>query len=246
MANRAIRRAAGCGRKCSTCPRRRRSTNCRWPPRFLRRLPPLEGYTFEGYSQPRWFGGHQEHPGHHHHRAMRGAHRGLRRAAHPGGDAAALSQRGRRGGHHAFLRLRRGHRCARRGGSHPHAAAHRPARQLRRRAAGGQPGMREAAARAAVRGGTADDCRFSGEATCIRLQDERGFGETVAAIMRAAEKRLAELEPAAAPDRAPRRNWWWACSAAAAMLSPASPAIRRWATRPTCWCAPAPRSCSPK
>jgi galactarate dehydratase len=33
-----------------------------------------------------------------------------------------------------------------------------------------------------------------GERNVIRLQDERGFGESVAAIMRAAEKRLAELD----------------------------------------------------
>ena len=33
-----------------------------------------------------------------------------------------------------------------------------------------------------------------GEGNVIRLQDERGFGESVAAIMRAAEKRLAELD----------------------------------------------------
>ena len=37
------------------------------------------------------------------------------------------------------------------------------------------------------------DLPILGEGNVIRLQDERGFGESVAAIMRAAEKRLAEL-----------------------------------------------------
>ena len=40
-------------------------------------------------------------------------------------------QRGRRGGHHAHLRLRRGHRRARRRRPHPHPAPHQPARQRR-------------------------------------------------------------------------------------------------------------------
>ena len=79
-----------------------------------------------------------------------------------------------------------------------------------------------------------------GEGNVIRLQDERGFGESVAAIMRAAEKRLAELDRRRRADRARRRNSWSACSAAAATRSPASPAIPPWATRPTCWCAPEP------
>jgi galactarate dehydratase len=38
------------------------------------------------------------------------------------------------------------------------------------------------------------DLPILGEGNVIRLQDERGFGESVAAIMRAAEKRLAELD----------------------------------------------------
>ena len=37
------------------------------------------------------------------------------------------------------------------------------------------------------------DLPILGEGNIIRLQDERGFGESVAAIMRAAEKRMAEL-----------------------------------------------------
>jgi galactarate dehydratase len=43
-------------------------------------------------------------------------------------------------------------------------------------------------------GGAAGDFPILGEGNVIRLQDERGFGESVAAIMRAAEKRLAELD----------------------------------------------------
>jgi galactarate dehydratase len=38
------------------------------------------------------------------------------------------------------------------------------------------------------------DFQILGEGNVIRLQDERGFGESVAAIMRAAERRLAELD----------------------------------------------------
>src|ERR1035441_2765290 len=38
------------------------------------------------------------------------------------------------------------------------------------------------------------DLPILGEGNVIRLQDERGFGESVAAILRAAEKRLAELD----------------------------------------------------
>ena len=40
--------------------------------------------------------------------------------------------------------------------------------------------------------------------------------------------------------------WWWACSAAAATPSRAPRRTRRWATPPTCWCARAPPSCSPR
>ncbi|MEO8372388.1 MAG: galactarate dehydratase [Candidatus Solibacter sp.] len=40
----------------------------------------------------------------------------------------------------------------------------------------------------------AGDFQILGEGNVIRLQDERGFGESVAAIMRGAEKRLAELD----------------------------------------------------
>jgi galactarate dehydratase len=43
-------------------------------------------------------------------------------------------------------------------------------------------------------GDAAGDFPILGESNVIRLQDERGFGESVSAIMRAAEKRLAELD----------------------------------------------------
>ena len=38
-----------------------------------------------------------------------------------------------------------------------------------------------------------------------------------------------------------RQSWWSVCSAAAATLSPASPPTRRWASPPICWCAAARR-----
>ena len=47
------------------------------------------------------------------------------------------------------LRLRRGHRCARRVGSHPHAAQPEPQSELWWRDAGGEPGLRKTAALAA-------------------------------------------------------------------------------------------------
>ena len=49
----------------------------------------------------------------------------------------------------------------------------------------------------------------------------------------------ASTRGAASPCR--RARWWSACSAAAAMRSAASPPIRRSASAPTCWCAPARR-----
>ena len=79
-----------------------------------------------------------------------------------------------------------------RGGSHPHDPEHQRAIRISAGAAGGEPGMREAAACAAVSGNGAR-CRFWMTGNIIRLQDERGFQESVAAIMRAAERRLAEI-----------------------------------------------------
>ena len=77
--------------------------------------------------------GTQEHSRARHHRAMRRAHRGVRGAADSRGTAAALSECGWRGGGDALLWLRRGHRCARRGGADPHVAAYRPARRISER-----------------------------------------------------------------------------------------------------------------
>ena len=79
-----------------------------------------------------------------------------------------------------------------RGGADPDAAAHQPARQLGGHAAGGQPGMRETTAAAAFEG--TPRLAVLEEGNVVRLQDaSAGFGETVAAILRAAERRLGEL-----------------------------------------------------
>ena len=117
------------------------------------------GPHLRGLPQCRRLGGHAQHPGHHADGAVRGRRHRLRRAAHQGRAAAALSQRRRRGGAGARLRLRRGHRRARCGGADPHAAQHQPEPQLRRRSDGRQPGLREAAARAAAAAGQLLDRR---------------------------------------------------------------------------------------
>ena len=117
------------------------------------------GLHLRGLPQRRRLGRHAQHPGHHPDRAVRGRRHRLRGAAHQGRAAAALSERGRRGGARTRLRLRRGHRRARRGDSHPHAAPHQPEPQLRRRGDGGEPGLREAAARAAAAAGQHPHCR---------------------------------------------------------------------------------------
>ena len=108
----------------------------------LRRLP-----------QPGRIGGHAQHPGHHADGAVRGRRHRLRGAAHQGRIAAEVSQRRRRGGAGTRLRLRRGDRCARRDRADPHPAQHQPEPEFRRRGDGGEPGLREAAAGAAVAAG---------------------------------------------------------------------------------------------
>ena len=70
--------------------------------------------------------------------------------AHPGGDPAAIPRSGRRGGDHAHLRVRGGHRRAGRRDSHPHLAQYQPASKPGRGAAGRESGMREIAAFAHV------------------------------------------------------------------------------------------------
>ena len=122
-------------------------------------LPPLRGLYLRGLPQCRRLGGHAQHPGHHADGAVRGGRHRLRGAAHQGRAAAALSERRRRGRAGARLRLRRGHRRARCGGADTHAAQHQPEPQLRRRGDGGQPGLREAAARAAAAAGQLRDRR---------------------------------------------------------------------------------------
>ena len=65
------------------------------------------------------------------------------------------------------------------------------------------------------------DCRYSAKRNVIRLQDERGFAASVAAILEAAEKRLDDIESASAADGGRRPSWWWGCNAAGAMRFPA-------------------------
>ena len=89
-----------------------------------------------------------------------------------------------------------------------------------RRADGGEPGVREAAAGAAA---ALDTLPILSEvAYIVRMQDEQhhSFGDIVAAIMEMAERRLEQLNRACG-GRGRRRTWWWGCSAAAAMRSPA-------------------------
>ena len=87
-----------------------------------RPLPPLEGYTFEGYRNADGSVGTKNILGISTTVQCVAATVELRGEAHQGRDPAALSARRRRRRHHASLRLRRGHRCAGRGDSDPHAA----------------------------------------------------------------------------------------------------------------------------
>jgi galactarate dehydratase len=162
-------------------------------------LPALEGYTFEGYRNAdgsvgsrnilaitttvQCVAGVVEH----------------RRAAHQGRTAAALSERGRRGRAGTQLWLRRGHRRARRGGADPHAAEHQPQPELRRPADGGQPGLRKAAAGAAVPAGSirsSTAATWAVQAALDRLPAGRcpcRLHSMIDSIMTTAERRLAEL-----------------------------------------------------
>ena len=154
------------------------------------------------------------------------------------GTAAALPQRRRRGRHHPHLRLRRGHRRARRRRSHPHPPQHRPATPN----IGGTPLVVSLGCEKMqpARLFSIATCPSSTTTDVIRLQDERGFGEIVARHPARRREAAAELEPPHAASPVPRPIWSSACNAAAATPSPASPAIPPWASRPTCWCAPAP------
>ena len=106
-----------------------------------------------GLPQRRRLGRHAQPAGHHHHRAMRGRRGRPRGRAHPQRAAAEVPARRRRGRAGAHLWLRRGDRRAGRRDPDPHAAPHQPEPQLRRRGDGGEPGLREAAARAAAAAG---------------------------------------------------------------------------------------------
>ena len=56
-------------------------------------LPPLEGYTFEGYRQPRWIGRNQEHSRHIHDGTVCFGDGRVCGQAHPLRDTAPLSER---------------------------------------------------------------------------------------------------------------------------------------------------------
>ena len=103
--------------------------------------------------------------------------------------------------------------------SDSHAAQSGAESELRRRADGGEPGMREAAAGATDACERA--CRCSTKSlTCVRCRmQHHGFGEMVAAIMALAEKKLRRAEPAAARDVSGVAIWSSGCSAAAATRS---------------------------
>ena len=182
---------------------------------------------------------HAEHARHRDHRPVRRADGGLRRRAafaprllprFPNVDDVVPD--------HALLRLRRRHRRARRGRSDPHAAAHLAARQSRRRR---RWSSAWAARNCSPRGCSANElARCSARPNVIRLQDQRGFAETVAAIMRAAEKRLAQLDRRRRADLPRLGPGGRAAMRRQRRLLRRHLQSRRRATRPTCWCAPAP------
>jgi hypothetical protein len=173
--------AAGCTKGCSRCPRRAQLDG------------PADGHRqgagaaaagrpqLPGLPQRRRLGGHAQPAGHHHHGAVRGRRAGPCVRAHPPRAAAAVPERGRRGRPGARLRLRRGHRRARCGDPHPHAAPHQPQPELRRRGDGGQPGLREAAARAAAAAGKQHRPPAPPPphpSVDVRLQDERTWASS--------------------------------------------------------------------
>jgi len=124
------------------------STACRWPPSSPGRRPATGGLHLRRLPQCRGLGRDTQYPGHHADgcSASRGSR--LRGEAHQDRAAAPVPERRRCRGARARLRLRRGHRCPRRRGADPYAAQYQPEPEFRRRSDGGQPGLREAAARA--------------------------------------------------------------------------------------------------
>ena len=77
----------------------------------------------------------------------------------------------------------------------------------------------------------------------VCLQDDKhvGFGSMIDSILASADRAPGTARTRANAKPCRPASWWSACNAAAAMPSAASPPIRRWASAPTCWCAPAPR-----
>ena len=167
--------------------------SCRWPPPCPPPLPPLEGYTFEGYRNADGSVGTQN---------ILGITTTVQCVAptvdyavrriqaeilprfpnvddvvaitHTYGCGVAIDAPGRRD-------------------SHPHPAPHQPARQSRRSTAGGQPGLREAAAGAAVRRRSSrfwDERQRDPPAGRARLRRDRRRRSC-----EAAEKRLAAARP---------------------------------------------------
>ncbi len=119
--------------------------------------------------------------------------------------AARVPVRGRRDRPRAHLRLRSRHRRARRGDSHPHAAQHLAQPELRRRAAGGEPGLREAAARPAAAAGLVPDRRRTRREPGPR--DDLPAGGTPRRLPVDAGRHRGERQAAPrAPERAPARN----------------------------------------
>ena len=135
-----------------------------------------------------------------------------------------------------FLRMRRGHRRARRGHPHPHAEAHLPARQPDGRTVAGEPRMRKAAARApdgrpapgagrSQRHPVAGPSRF--RRYCRRYSARRGapFG----AVQSPRAHHLSRGRPGSGSAMRRQRRFLGRDVQSRRGLSP-----------PTCWCAPAP------
>ena len=137
------------------------------------------GLHLRGLSQRRRLGRHAQHPGDHDHRAVRRRRRRVRGRAHQGRAAAEVPERRRRRRPRAHLRLRRRDRRAGRGDPDPHAAQHQPEPELRQRGDGGEPRLREAAARAAAAAGHAS--RSSTSATSPTSARPRKPGSTSSA-----------------------------------------------------------------
>ena len=117
------------------------------------------GLHLRGLPQCRRLGRKPQHPGDHDHGAMRRRRGRACGQADQGRAAAALSERRRRRRPGAHLRLRRRDRRARRDRADPHPAQHQPEPELRQRGDGGEPGLREAAARTAPAAGQLHDRR---------------------------------------------------------------------------------------